>query len=47
MVHLCIIDFFKLYEEKDMRLQTFKLKGNDCDNKESFDVKKEMRTQLK
>ena len=40
MVRLCVIDLLKSYDEKDVKLQTFKLKNNDCDNKESFDVEK-------
>ena len=40
MVCLCVIDLLKLYNEKDVKLQTFKVKNNDCDNEESFDIKK-------
>ena len=40
MVCLCVIDLIKSYNEKDVKLQTFKLKNNDCHNKESFDIKK-------
>ena len=40
MVRLCVIDLLKSYDEKDVKLQTFKLKCGDCDNKESFDIKK-------
>ena len=40
MLCLYVIDLFKPDDEKDMRLQTFKLKCNDCDNNESFDIEK-------
>ena len=40
MVCLCVIDLFKMYDKKDMKLQTFKLKCNDCDNNDSFDIEK-------
>ena len=40
MVRLCVIDLLKSYDEKDVKLQTFQLKNNDCDNKESFDIEK-------
>ena len=40
MVCLGDIDRLTSYEEKDIRLQTFKLKCNNCGNKESFDLKK-------
>ena len=29
-----------MYDKKDVRLQAFKLKCNDCDNKDSFDIEK-------
>ena len=40
MVRLCVIDLLKSYNKKDVKLQIFKLKNYDCDNKESFDIKK-------
>ena len=30
---LCIIDFVRLYDKKDVRMQTFKLKGVDDEKK--------------
>ena len=37
---MTVVGSYKAYDEKDVKLQTFKLKNNDCDNKESFDIEK-------